>query len=178
MDLPAQFTKADILKRFYHFPRISHSHHHLSYLPNLYFSIITLLIYSPNIYNDGKVCISILHPPGDDPLSGETAAERWNPTQTVESILLSVISLLSDPNLSSPANVDAGVMYRNDYESFVKIVKDQVALSLVDKPQGLKIPVSEAEWISLTSKVPPVSPESLLEEDNFWEECSDSSLES
>ena len=86
-----------------------------------------------------------------------------------------MISLLSDPNLSSPANVDAGVMYRNDYESFVKIVKDQVAASLVDKPKDLKIPTCEAEWISIT-QMPPVSPASLLEEDHFWEESSDSSF--
>lgn len=66
-------------------------------------------LYHPNVYNDGRLCISILHPPGDDPTSGETAAERWNPTQSVESILLSVVSLLADPNPSSPANVDAGV---------------------------------------------------------------------
>jgi len=42
-------------------------------------------------------------------ISGEKAEERWNPTQSVESILLSVVSLLGDPNCSSPANVDAGV---------------------------------------------------------------------
>lgn len=28
----------------------------------------------PNIYKDGKLCISILHPPGDDELSGEKAS--------------------------------------------------------------------------------------------------------
>jgi ubiquitin-conjugating enzyme E2 R len=38
-------------------------------------------------YADGRLCISILHPPGDDPVSGEKAEERWNPTQSVESIL-------------------------------------------------------------------------------------------
>lgn len=31
----------------------------------------------------GELCISILHPPGDDPLSGERPEERWNPTQNV-----------------------------------------------------------------------------------------------
>lgn len=46
---------------------------------------------------------------GEDELSGEHASERWLPTQTVPTILLSVISLLSAPNFSSPANVDASV---------------------------------------------------------------------
>jgi ubiquitin-protein ligase len=58
------------------------------------------------VYDDGKVCISILHPPGDDEFGYEKAAERWNPIHTVESIILSVITMLADPNDQSPANID------------------------------------------------------------------------
>lgn len=58
---------------------------------------------------DGDVCISILHEPGDDRWGYEKASERWLPIHTVETILLSVISLLADPNGDSPANVDAAV---------------------------------------------------------------------
>jgi len=37
-------------------------------------------MFHPNIYEDGKVCISILHPPGDDPHNAqETSEERWRP---------------------------------------------------------------------------------------------------
>lgn len=64
------------------------------------------------ILQNGDLCISILHPPVDDPQSGELPCERWNPTQNVRTILLSVISLLNEPNTFSPANVDASVMYR------------------------------------------------------------------
>lgn len=35
------------------------------------------------VYADGRVCISILHNPGDDPNGYETAAERWSPVQSV-----------------------------------------------------------------------------------------------
>jgi ubiquitin-conjugating enzyme E2 R len=42
-------------------------------------------------------------------MSGELPEERWRPTQTVSTILLSVISMLSDPNTYSAANVDASV---------------------------------------------------------------------
>jgi ubiquitin-conjugating enzyme E2 R len=72
-----------------------------------------------------------------DPNSGETAAERWNPTQSVESILLSVVSLLNDPNCSSPANVDAGVMYRNSRDEYNKIIKSQVEASKKNIPEDL-----------------------------------------
>jgi hypothetical protein len=36
------------------------------------------------VYEDGTVCISILHPPGDDEFGYEKASERWNPIHTVE----------------------------------------------------------------------------------------------
>lgn len=78
------------------------------------------------VWQDGRLCISILHPPGDDPTSGELASERWNPTQSVSTVLLSVISMLNEPNISSPANVDASVMYRNEREKYDAIVRLQV----------------------------------------------------
>ena len=59
-------------------------------------------MWHPNIYENGDVCISILHPPIDDPQSGELPSERWNPTQNVRTVLLSVISLLNEPNTFSP----------------------------------------------------------------------------
>jgi ubiquitin-protein ligase len=35
---------------------------------------------------------------------------RWRPVLTIEDILISVISMLIDPNTESPANVDASVI--------------------------------------------------------------------
>lgn len=64
----------------------------------------------PNVYKGGKVCISILHPPGNDPMSGELPEERWLPTQTVSTIMLSFQSLLSDPNINSPANLGTNII--------------------------------------------------------------------
>ncbi len=52
-------------------------------------------IFHPNIYPDGRVCISILHSPGDDPTGYESSAERWSPVQSIEKILLSVVSMLA-----------------------------------------------------------------------------------
>uniref|UniRef100_A0A2K6RYF3 Ubiquitin-conjugating enzyme E2 G2 n=1 Tax=Saimiri boliviensis boliviensis TaxID=39432 RepID=A0A2K6RYF3_SAIBB len=55
----------------------------------------TCEMFHPNIYPDGRVCISILHAPGDDPMGYESSAERWSPVQSVEKILLSVVSMLA-----------------------------------------------------------------------------------
>jgi len=69
----------------------------------------TGLLKSMLVYKDGTVCISILHPPGDDPNHYETSSERWSPVQSVEKILLSVMSMLAEPNDESGANIDASV---------------------------------------------------------------------
>ena len=47
----------------------------------------------------------------------------------VEQILISVISMLSDPNDESPANLDAAVMWRNDRAAFKKKVRQIVRKS-------------------------------------------------
>ncbi|RXW15389.1 hypothetical protein EST38_g10466 [Candolleomyces aberdarensis] len=88
-------------------------------------------MWHPNIYDDGTVCISILHAPGEDQYGYEDAGERWLPVHTVESILLSVISLLSSdtPNLDSPANVDAAKEVRTDIIGYRKKVRRLVRRS-------------------------------------------------
>ncbi|XP_074642073.1 putative ubiquitin-conjugating enzyme E2 7 isoform X2 [Tubulanus polymorphus] len=90
-------------------------------------------IWHPNVHSDGTVCISILHEPGEDKYGYERASERWLPIHTVESILLSVISMLSDPytGTESPANIDAAIQFREDYEAFRKEVSKNVNDSLL-----------------------------------------------
>ncbi|GAM24663.1 hypothetical protein SAMD00019534_078380, partial [Acytostelium subglobosum LB1] len=95
----------------------------------------------PNVYQkEGKVCISILHPPGEDVMSGELPQERWLPTQTVSTIILSVMSILSDPNCSSPANVDASVEWRQNREAYKKRCAKLVEKANAQKPAHIVIP--------------------------------------
>ena len=90
-------------------------------------------MWHPNIYPDGKVCISILHPPGVDIHDAqEKAEERWRPILGVEAILMSVISMLNDPNLESPANLDASKHYRDEREAYNKKVRMLATKSLED----------------------------------------------
>lgn len=72
--------------------------------------------FHPNIYENGKLCISILHPPEEDQYGYEAASERWSPVQSPETILLSTISLFHSPNDESPANVEAARMLREERE--------------------------------------------------------------
>ncbi|KAJ8097604.1 ubiquitin-conjugating enzyme/RWD-like protein [Lipomyces tetrasporus] len=78
------------------------------------------------VYQDGNVCISILHPPGEDKYGYEDAGERWLPVHSPETILLSVIAMLSSPNPDSPANIDAARELREDYPAFKKRVRKLV----------------------------------------------------
>ena len=85
-------------------------------------------LFHPNIYTNGKVCISILHE-GVDQFNYESVADRWKPIHGITSILMSIVLMLAEPNLESPANVDASKMYRDNYEKFKRIVYKNVANS-------------------------------------------------
>ena len=50
----------------------------------------------------------------------------------VEAILMSVISMLNDPNLESPANLDASIQFRDDREGYNKKVRVLATKSLED----------------------------------------------
>jgi len=129
-------------------------------------------VWHPNVYENGDLCISILHPPVDDPQSGELPCERWNPTQNVRTILLSVVSLLNEPNTSSPANVDASVMYRRWKESrgrdkeYENIIKKQVVLSKAEaEKDGVVVPLTLEDYIVKTKP-----PENNLELTDFYDD--------
>ncbi|KAK4945551.1 Ubiquitin-conjugating enzyme subunit [Elasticomyces elasticus] len=114
-------------------------------------------LWHPNIYPDGRLCISILHAPGEDMMSGESAGERWSPAQRVESVLISILSLLDDAEISSPANVDASVMLRDEKESFKARVLQDVKASKKDIPEGFIMPTHESTK-PVIEKI----------DDNFW----------
>jgi len=76
------------------------------------------------VYPNGNVCISILHPPGDDPLKYESASERWSPVQGVRSVLLSVLSMLAEPNIESGADIE--VSLSSFLSSYPHIVTDSL----------------------------------------------------
>jgi len=113
----------------------------------------------PNIYKDGKLCISILHPPGEDEMSGESASERWSPAQRIFTVLISILSLLDDAEVSSPANVDAGILLRKDPETYKRRVKDCIEESKKDIPAGFVMPT--------TAEVKP-PPKVIENDDDFW----------
>ena len=88
-------------------------------------------MWHPNIdEKTGKVCISILHKPGKDPHEYEQSQERWLPVHTIESIVVSVLSMLTDPNCESPLNVPAARDYNNNRQEYNKKVRRSAQRSI------------------------------------------------
>jgi ubiquitin-conjugating enzyme E2 R len=94
-------------------------------------------------------------------MSGEEAGERWSPAQRAETVLLSIISLLDDAEISSPANVDASVQFRDHRDEFKIRVLQDVDASKKDIPEGFQMPTHESTKPVIEEK--PV-------DDNFWQD--------
>lgn len=75
--------------------------------PTVYFQT---KIYHPNIdLKTGEICISILK-------------QDWSPALTIEKLLMSISSLLSDPNPTDPLNGEAASTYTINKDKFNKTV--------------------------------------------------------
>jgi ubiquitin-protein ligase len=61
-------------------------------------------IFHPNIAQNGAICLDILK-------------DKWTPVYTIRTIIMSIISLLSDPNPDSPLNCDAARLYKESLSS-------------------------------------------------------------
>jgi len=81
-------------------------------------------MFHPNIYNDGRVCISILEEDIPDPTGYGKSEDKWAPVQNIRTVLLSIVVVINSPNIESPANVDASVMFRENIEKYNKTVRE------------------------------------------------------
>ncbi|XP_955236.1 ubiquitin-conjugating enzyme (E2), putative [Theileria annulata] len=76
----------------------------------------TKVLFHPNVYPSGTVCLSILN---ED--------EEWKPSITIKQILLGIQDLLDNPNPLSPAQADPYLLFLNNRNEYISRVRKQAA---------------------------------------------------
>ncbi|CDJ43316.1 ubiquitin-conjugating enzyme e2, putative [Eimeria tenella] len=72
------------------------------------------VLFHPNVYPSGTVCLSILN---ED--------EDWKPSITIKQILLGIQDLLDNPNPQSPAQAEPYMLYCQNRDEYNRRVKNQ-----------------------------------------------------
>eukprot|EP00448_Togula_jolla_P001613 CAMPEP_0170603992 /NCGR_PEP_ID=MMETSP0224-20130122/19194_1 /TAXON_ID=285029 /ORGANISM="Togula jolla, Strain CCCM 725" /LENGTH=252 /DNA_ID=CAMNT_0010928883 /DNA_START=45 /DNA_END=803 /DNA_ORIENTATION=+ len=98
-------------------------------------------IFHPNVDERGNVCLDILK-------------NQWSPALSLQKVLLSLSSLLTDPNFADPLNRGAAELHRRDRAGYDRMCRDLTRQFATENFRGNKRKVTEE---STTEKPPSLS---------------------
>ena len=78
--------------------------------------IFTPALFHPNVYDDGKVCLSIINP-----------TKGWKPSTTIKQILIGIQELLDNPNNDDAAQQRPYEAYARDRPRYERTVREFAA---------------------------------------------------
>lgn len=84
-------------------------------------------LFHPNIYPDGRVCLSIINPP--ESRHGYGKGGNWSPSFGVKHVLIALQRSLDEASGYASGRDEPYKLYNKDKEEYVRRVKQQVALA-------------------------------------------------
>ena len=81
-------------------------------------------LFHPNVFPDGNVCLSIINPPGSKHAYGEGG--NWSPAFGIQQVVLALQKFLDESSGFAQGSEEAYRLRRDDYDAYVRRVKDQV----------------------------------------------------
>ena len=105
--------------------------------------------FHPNLYKEGKVCLSIL---------GTYSGPGWSGTQSLSTILISILALLDDNPLAHEPAFERGTLIEEKHKSYADAVEYAMAALMVKSYGIFKTTPDKSQWRNFTEELEGIVP--------------------